>query len=171
MLKKLILKTAMYGVVMFGLSTYAGYLMTGHMPAYMAHLKSLLAEPGSPSHVQPSWSDIGRLEHTAKSASEGYEIMQGGRTVIYKWQDSQGHWQYGERAPSNNIATKIEIATSPVTSSSPGEPTDAETQTQERIDRSALINPYSPEGVKQIMDKAHEVQRAMNRHNEELGRD
>lgn len=171
MFKKLVLKAAMFAGVMFGLSTYAGYLMTGHLPPFMDRFRNFLPESRSTTG-QPSWSNIGSLEHKASGQNENYEVMQGGKTVIYKWQDANGHWQYGERAPTNGSATKIEVAKGPTTSpSSDAAPVHSKReQATAATDHPEMMNPYSPEGVKQLIDKAHAVRDLMNQHNDQLGK-
>ena len=172
MFKKLLLKTAMYAVVMLGLSAYAGYLMTGHLPAYFSRFTGLLPANQSASGVLSNWSDIGALKHKTTAQEGNYEVMQGGKTVIYKWQDAKGHWQYGERAPQKGVATKMEITTPPPANvASPIESVKTSEQRTTTSNGSELANPYSPEGVKQIMGKAHEVQRMMNERNAELGKE
>lgn len=175
MFKKLLVKGLSMAFIMVGLSTYAGYLMTGHLPAFMDRWRGYLPESRAGAAGQSNWSDIGALKHKETAPAGNYEVVQGGKTVIYKWQDANGHWQYGEHAPTAGSATKIEVATTPTTSSGPSttsSPRSSESaNSSTAIDRPELANPYSPEGVKQIMDKAHDVQRIMNQHNEQLGKE
>lgn len=166
MVKKLALKVFMYGFVFFGLSLYAGYLMTGRLPSYVTNIGSFLSGARTQTGGQPNWSDIGSLKPKEGAENGNYEVMQGGKTTIYKWQDANGRWQYGERAPSTGTATKIEIATPPP----PQAPSAQENNSQQAATshRAELPNPYSPEGVKEIMDQAHDVQRLMNQRNSQL---
>lgn len=173
MLKKLLLKAVMFGFVMFGLSTYAGYLMTGRLPPFIDKFREFLPTSASRVAGQPSWNNLDALSHKATAQPKNYEVMQSGKTLIYKWQDASGHWQYGERAPSNGAATKIEVAAGSAISSSSNSAPEHSTQepTSGTADHPEMMNPYSPEGVKQLIEKAHAVQNMMNQHNDQLGKE
>ena len=162
MLKKLIFKVIGAGFVLFGLSTYTGYLATGQLPSFVARLRSL-ASAAPDSSAAPGWSDIGALRQQSTDDKAGYQVLQGGRTTIYKWQDVQGHWQYGERAPLNQAATRMDVVTPAAAPTS--QPTAAAAPQAAKDAAPVLINPYSADGVQQIMEKAREARQLMNEHN------
>ncbi len=167
MLKKLALKVLMMSFVMFGLSTYAGYLITGRLPPFMDRLRGFLPAPDTAAAGQPSWSNIGALEHKSTAQAGNYEVVQGEKTVIYKWQDAKGHWQYGERAPSIDAkVTRQEIITAS------GKPAASAEAGREKAQSTSaangeLINPYSPEGVKELIDRAKQVRQKVEERGQE----
>jgi hypothetical protein len=166
-LKKLLLKAVMFGFVMFGLSLYAGYLVTGRLPPFIERFRGFLPESRA-AGVQPNWSNIGALKHKTTAQDGNYEVVQGGKTVIYKWQDANGHWQYGERAPATGAHVTRQEIVIPATRVPVAKAATHESATNSNAENPGLVNPYSPDGVKQIMDKAHDVQRMMNQHNDQL---
>lgn len=165
MLKKLLFKVAMFGFVIFGLSMYAGYLTTGRLPSFVDGLRKFLPKP--PAAGQPSWSGIGALEHQATARQENYEVLQSGKTVIYKWKNPNGTWNYSNTAPPPNVnAMRQEIVT-PVAKVSTSEETTREDVQPAGAKSSEPVNPYSPGGAKELIDRAREIREQV----EERGRE
>ncbi len=163
MLKKLLLKAVMFGFVMFGLSTYAGYLMTGRLPPFIDKFREFLPTSASRIAGQPSWNNLDALSHKATAQPKNYEVMQSGKTVIYKWKNPNGTWSYSGTAPPAGMnATRQEI----VMAAQP----PAETAAHEDAPAAAsgeLVNPYSPEGVKELIDRAKQVRQQVEAHSKE----
>ncbi len=153
---KFIFKIIIVILLMFGLSNYANYLMTGKTPDISFEKLSL-----------PK-IDMSKL---TGSVSEKFDSIKKEKstedTYLYKWRDAKGVIHYTSEKPSNNIANIESIKINNDTNVVPSVSSNEEESVQQQSVASELPteippNLYSPEGVKQLIDKAKNVQYQMN---------
>lgn len=138
--------------VVLGLSAYVLYLLTGRLP-------QLPAKGAAPAGGLPEMGTLTPME----TRDEGdYQVMESGETTVYKWQDEQGRWHYGSRAPAQaKQLQQMAIEPAPVTAVAPA--TTAAEQP------SAMpASPYTADGVRQLMERAEEARRMMESRNSQL---
>ncbi len=156
---KFIFKIIIVILLMFGLSNYANYLMTGKTPDIS------FEKPSLPK------IDVSKL---TDSVSEKFDSIKQEKstedTYLYKWRDAKGVIHYTSEKPSNNIANiesiKINNDTNVVPSVSSVSSNEEEPVQQQSVASELPTeippNLYSPEGVKQLIDQAKNVQNQMN---------
>ncbi len=153
---KFIFKIIIVILLMFGLSNYANYLMTGKTPDI--------------SFEKPSLPKIDMSKLTG-SVSEKFDSIKKEKstedTYLYKWRDAKGVIHYTSEKPSKNIANIESIKINNDTNVVPSVSSNEEESVQQQSVASELPteippNLYSPEGVKQLIDQAKNVQNQMN---------
>lgn len=155
MSKRTVLRSFAMLFVVVGLAAYALYLMTGRLP----QLPTKGAVPGS------SLPGMGTLAPLQKRDAGDHQVMQGGDTTVYKWQDAQGRWYYGSRAPAEaKLLQQMSIEPAPVAAAA--QPAAVTVAAEPASTLSA--NPYSADGVKQLMERAEEARRLMQQRNSQL---
>lgn len=162
MLKKLVFKLLGAAFIMFGLSTYVGYLYTGQLPPFLSGLQGVLPARGAaPAAGAANWTDIGSMQGKTETDEGGYRRVESGATTFYKWQDAQGRWHFDQRKPPETVkAAKQNVSVPAIGSVAPA---PAQEQAAAKpTDEPVLANPYSRDGVQQILDQARDVQRMMN---------
>jgi hypothetical protein len=179
LLKKLIFKLLGAAFIMFGLSTYVGYLYTGQLPPLLSGLHGVLPARGAaPAAAATNWTDIGSMQGTTETDEGGYQRVESGATTFYKWQDAQGRWHFDQRKPPETVkAAQQTVSVPAIGSVAPLSPKEALPSPQEDATKpasgpapeSTMANPYSRDGVQQILDQARDVQRMMNEHNQRTG--
>ncbi len=159
---KFIFKIIIVILLMFGLSNYANYLMTGKTPDI--------------SFEKPSLPKIDISKLTG-SVSEKFDSIKKENsnedTYLYKWRDAKGVIHYTSEKPSNNIANIESIKINNDTNVVPSVPSvsSVSSNEEESVQQQSVAselpteippNLYSPEGVKQLFDQAKNVQNQMN---------
>jgi hypothetical protein len=145
---RLLIKACITVLAVIGVSGYAGYLMTGKFPWQGLKMPTL------------STPDVKTI--LPKPAGEPPQLA-------YKWQDAQGSWHYSNEPPPEGItAQEIKLdknrnvmAATPVPVEAPEvEDKTPESGAEDKKEEQPFL--YSPEGIKQVMDKARDVQKQMN---------
>jgi hypothetical protein len=164
--KKLVFKLLGAAFIMFGLSTYVGYLYTGQLPPFLSGLQGLLPARGAaPAPGSANWTDIGSMQGRTETDEGGYQRVESGETTFYKWQDAQGRWHFDQRKPPESVKASQQNVSVPAIGSvapAPAQEQAAAKLAPESSPDSKMVNPYSRDGVQQILDQAREVQRMMN---------
>ncbi len=163
MLKKLVFKLLGAAFIVFGLSSYVGYLYTGQLPPFLSGLKGVLP---ARSAAQPAstWTDIGSLQGKTVTDEGGYQRVESGATTFYKWQDAQGRWHFDERKPPATVkAEQKQVSVPPVGTVAPI-PAEPAATAPTAAPAPVLANPYSADGVQKIMEQARSAQKALNDH-------
>ncbi len=156
---RLVLKMIMMSVIMVGLASYAGYLMTGQLPFSLDSLSGF-SKPDLSKTIDSVTPDIVTPSKLQRA---------------YKWQDADGVWHYTNTPPPEGIAAK-EMKINPNTNVIAGTkiPPEVLEEPAEEQPKSKIIgkskkdkedevkNPYSPEGIKDLMEQARGVQEMMN---------
>ena len=161
---KFIFKIIFMSVLLFGVSMYAKYLMTGQAPELN------LDNPTLPdidiSQIKDSISDkVGSVKDKITAEEETKE------TYLYKWRDDKGIIHYTSEKPptetKNLESIKIDNQTNVVPAVSDNVPdntanTEPAQQTSSLPSTNMPANVYSPEGIKQLFEQAENVQNLMN---------
>lgn len=161
MIKKLIFKAVLVAGIMLGLSSYAGYLMTGKLP--FSFLKNI---PGDlRSSAQEKLSELKTLDTVKSRPTEQGEALGTGDATIYKWRDDEGVLHYTSEPPpqgAHSTVVKLDPNVNVLSAVKPAKP-EAQPAKPEKQEPPAegLSNPYTPEGVKDIMEKAKKTQQQM----------
>lgn len=155
-------KAIMIVVVMLGLSSYAGYLMTGRLP--WSHLPRLT----KPDLKLPALPELPEL-----SASPG-----GGEVLpVYKWRNEEGVWHYTTDLPPEGVDYQI-IDLDPGANSVEGWSDMHRRAAARREADAGQTQPsrptgekdpalYSPSGVKKLFDDAREVRDRLEQRGQE----
>ena len=161
MLKKLVFKLLGAAFIVFGLSSYVGYLYTGQLPPFLSGFKGVLPARSASQPVS-TWTDIGSLQGKTVTDEGGYQRVESGATTFYKWQDAQGRWHFDERKPPASVkAEQKQVSVPPVGSVAPAPPAEPVATAPPAP---VLANPYSADGVQKIMEQARSAQKALNDH-------
>ena len=142
---------------------YAKYLMTGQTPDFNLN-KSDLAEINL-SDITDTISDkVESVKEKAIPESNKSEIS------LYKWRDEKGVIHYTSEKPTSEVkkleTIKIDNQTNVMPAVSDAERGESPSSVQTTQQSTPLIpeNLYSPEGVKQLIDQAKDVQNLVNEH-------
>ncbi len=150
--------------VVLGLGAYGVYLLSGRLP----QLPSAGRAPGA---GQPELSTLAPMRARDEG---GYQVMQGGDTTVYKWRDAAGRWHYGSRAPTDArqpVAVPIDPAPAAVAATASAVAVSAAASPAAVAQPAAsAANPYTAEGVRQLMERAEAVRHIMNERNAQLQR-
>lgn len=161
MLKKLIFKAVLVAGIMLGLSSYAGYLMTGQLP--FSFLKNLTGN--LQSTAREKLSDLKTLERPKNQKTETGEVLNTGNATVYKWRDAEGVLHYSSEPPPQGTQASTMLLDSKVNVLSAVKAPISESQPEKsaakEVVAEGLSNPYTPEGVKEIMDKTKKTQKQM----------
>lgn len=84
---------------------------------------------------------------------------------VHRWKDDRGNWHYSDEAPPAGVAYETIVA-EPVRNTIPAPPDAAAAGTAE--DASEAPSPYSPEGVKNVLEDARGVQTLLDNHTKRL---
>lgn len=151
-------------ILIFGVSLYAKYLMTGQTPELNINQKNL---PNiSVSKITNSISNkVTFVKDKVSTTNEKKEAY------FYKWRDQKGIIHYTSEKPAievevNKLETiKIDNQTNvvPAVSDNSAEVESIHQQKQQTTS-SIPDNPYSSKGIKQLMNQAKDVQNLMNEH-------
>ncbi len=153
---KFLFKIGFVILILFGLSSYANYLLTGKTPDIVIN--------------KPTLPDI-KISKLTETLSDKFSVIKEKKpveenTYLYKWRDTKGVIHYTSEKPPENTqdfeSIKINNDTNVIPAVSDKEVTH-EKSTQQQIPSTDLpTNIYSPEGIKHLFDQAKGVQNLMN---------
>ncbi len=156
MIKKIVFKVVLMVLVFMGLGSYGAYLSGVPVPIFNADnwqaLKAKVASLGD--KLQPE-----KLADSAKIAIQGEP-----EKLLYKWKDATGATFFGDMPPVDALEVTVfrnqdlnvnVIAPTPL----PEEPPEAQAAPAAPP---ALPNPYTPQGVEQILEQARDVQNKLD---------
>ncbi len=166
-IKKLVLKGCVLGVVLSGFFFYANYLSTGRLPTVpdigLDQAKSTVSGLGE---TIKSWiSGIGGFTESTADSSGDPEIP----GTIYRWQDDQGSVHYGDQPPEGALNLELISDIDPnvnLMQLPKAEPASKPASIQSRQPGSQETNPYGADGARQVLDKAREARDLMNERNQ-----
>lgn len=155
MWKKIIFKVLMMLIIFMGLGSYGAYLTGQPIPIFnsenLASIKAKFAtifDSAKPSNIAK----------TAQSVVDGEP-----EKLFFKWKGPDGQTHFGDRPAAGALNVEVirgkDLSGNTVAATQMPEPEAG--QPQASTDTS-MPNPYSPEGVKEIMDKAKNVQKLMD---------
>lgn len=160
MWKKIILKMLVMLAIFMGIGSYGAYLTGSSIPIFnqqnLAKVKSTwnktVATVSQPKKIVSSAPSV------MKNAVQGEE-----EKTLFRWKDSQGGIHFGDQ-PSADATDIQPIRSSELTvntmKSTPKPKVNNTPQTT--APSTVMPNPYSPSGVKEIMQRAQDVQTQMN---------
>ena len=160
---KFIFKVIVVIILILGISNYANYLITGKTPDISINKSSL--PKIDISKLTDSVTD--KFESVKKSVTEKSEsIKKDGpaeNSHLYKWRDADGVIHYASEKPADNTPDIESIEISNDTNVVPSVSAKAKVPVQQQSPQANLPteipeNLYSPEGVKQLMNQAKDVQ-------------
>lgn len=162
MSKRTIMRSFAMLFVVLGLAAYALYLLTGRLPQLPPRAGAGGAANGS--------ANLGTLAPMKTRDEGGYQVMQSGGTTVYKWRDADGRWHYGSRAPAQARQLQtLAIEPSPVTAAANVEPLQAAAEPSAAgFEKAVPASPYSADGIKQLLERAEDVNRLMQQRNSQL---
>lgn len=163
---KFLYKIILILVMLFGIRMYANYMMTGKTPELQVN-KPALPEV-SISKLTNSLSnkvDSVKDKFTPKAKKQ--------ETYLYKWRDEKGVIHYTSEKPAAQITNlesiKIDNQTNVVPAvSDNSSKTEPAQQQNTPVSSGMPANIYSPEGIKQLVDQAKNVQNLMNQQYEKI---
>lgn len=156
MWKKIIFKVVTMLVVFMGLGSYGAYLSGQPVPIFnsknLANIKSTLN--GMVDSVKPD-----NIAKTTKTAIKGEP-----EKLFFKWKTPDGQTHFGDKPSADALDIVVirgkDLRGNTVAATKIPEP-EPEKESQASNSGSSMPNPYSPEGVKEIMDKAKNVEKLM----------
>jgi hypothetical protein len=165
-MKKLLFKVIFkFGIIIAVLMSVPYFMMGGTLPDWAAGLFS--SEPDKPA-----------LPENLSSVVTDQEV------TYYQWVDEQGQTHYSSTPPiglaaeqkklrpDTNLLQAVKVPQEEEASDGPqifslGSSKDG--KSKKEGDEEAF-NPYSPEGVQKLMDKAQDAKKLMENHNRQLGK-
>ncbi len=166
MWKKIAFKAVVMLGIFMGLGSYGAYLTGQPVPIFnsqnFANIKSQLN--GMIDSVKPA-----NIAKTAKTAVEGEP-----EKLFFKWKTLDGQTHFGDKPSADAQGIEVirgkDLRGNTVAATKIPEP-EPEPEKEQQATNSGMANPYSPEGVKEMMDKAKNVQKLMDdrmKQNEEM---
>lgn len=159
MWKKLIFKVVVMVIIFMGLGSYGAYLTGAPIPIFNA--KNWASIKHKFNKTLDSFSMDKVKPQAAPKTPEGLPAK-----GIYKWRDASGGIHFGERPPAG--ALEVQALNSSdfdrvnvVAPTKIPEPEEVVAEQENDSSESVMPNPYSPEGVKEIMDQAKDVKKQM----------
>lgn len=155
MWKKIIFKALIMLVIFMGLGSYGAYLTGQPIPVFnsknLASIKAKFAN--AMDSVTPN-----NIAKTASSAVEGEA-----EKVFFKWKTADGQTHFGDQPSAGAVDVVVirgkDLRGNTVAATKIPEP---QPETAEAPVDTSMSNPYTPEGVKEIMQKAKDVQKLMD---------
>jgi len=167
MFTKLFFKVGMMLIIFFGLGSYASYITTGKVPFFNQATLSQL-QTSVMGKVEGAKGSIARAKQTIKPEA----TSQPTETVMFKWRDSQtGELSFGDTPPEDaveveqlgDLSGRLSVVDLP--ESRPQDrrlPSETSRQISSGAESKQLgnepINPYSPSGAKQLIEKAQGIE-------------
>jgi len=151
---KLLFKITLVVLILFGVSQYSNYLMTGkapEIPATTANLPDI-----NISKLKDSISNKFKSIKKEKTVEEIY---------LYKWRDTKGVIHYASEKPLEEIENLETIKLNSNTNVVPAISDNKEKKDaprQKPVSTELPKNVYSPEGIKHLFDQAKGIQGRMN---------
>lgn len=156
---KFLFKISLVVLILFGLGNYANYLITGKAPDISIN------KPTLPSINISKLTDSLSDKFKSNNEEEQNAVK---NTYLYKWRDAKGVIHYTSEKPSGEIENLESIKLSnktnivPAVSESEAIHENATQQLPKSTSTDFPSNIYSPEGVKDLIDQAKDVQNLMN---------
>ncbi len=152
---KFLFKLILVILILFGLSSYTNYLLTGKTPDIAIN--------------KPTLPDI-EISKLTDTLSDKFNIIEekkpAANTYLYKWRDTKGVIHYTSKKPPENIqdfeSIKLSNNTNVVPAVSDNEVIHEKQTQQQAPSENLSTNIYSPEGIKKLFDQAKDVQNLMN---------
>ena len=90
--------------------------------------------------------------------------------TVYKWRDANGQWHYGEKAPKREHRALTIDTDANVTSGNPfnGRGTDGKSPPPGEGDAARSGLPYSPSGIRKMLDDIGQIKKTVERRGEML---
>jgi len=157
---KFLFKISIVVLLLFGVSNYSNYLISGQTP-----------EINSDKSVLPD-INISNLKNTISNKfkstkKEKPTIVK--ESYLYKWRDAKGVIHYTSEKPHEDVNNLETIKLSNNTNIVPSA-LENDTETQSKSTQHAQLpstnlpaNIYSPEGIKHLFEQAKSIQNLMNR--------
>ena len=156
MWKKIAFKAFMMLAIFMGLGSYGAYLSGQPVPIFnsenFANIKaqlSAMVDSAKPANIAK----------TAKTAVEGEP-----EKLFFKWKAPDGQTHFGDKpsidAQNIEVIRGQDLRGNTVAATKIPEP-EPEKEQQATNSGSGIPNPYSPKGVKEMMDKAKNVEKLM----------
>ncbi|MDQ7074282.1 MAG: DUF4124 domain-containing protein [Gammaproteobacteria bacterium] len=156
MLTRIIFKASLSVLIILAATGYGSYLTTGQLPFGLEGLSVKKVTTPLQNQFSSLKNQVENITGSEKNSSE---------SGIYKWQDQQGEWHYGDAPPNTASATPMHInlqqnVINAVTAKKPQheeKPTET-SQAEEPSSGSA----YSPSTVKKLFNDAQGLQEKLN---------
>lgn len=147
MLKKAFFKVFMVLVLFIGLASYGSYLTTGQMPFFSIKTWNKV------KYTVANWAEALSPQNVVEQVQG--ESEQEPELVLFRWRDAEGGLHFGDAPPED--ALELEMIRS--SDLRPNTMPATEVLREEEIEEAEAepVNPYTPEGVKEIMDKAKDA--------------
>ena len=176
MLKRIFFKLLVFTVICGGVASYVASINGVNVKKVLqtASKNFRLPNINMPSLPDLPDTDIKKLLPDKLSSHSKAE-------QIYKWQDDRGVWHFSQEKPPGTEVEAITLtpnrnlvkATELAAASEPNEERTPYTKriggkTSDSSEQETLGSPYSPEGIKKLMEDARGVQELVNKRNEVL---
>jgi len=155
MLTRIIIKASFSLIIILAATGYGSYLTTGQLPFGLEGMSlSKLTAP-----LQQQASSLGKqVEKTLSGAEEN-------PSGIYKWQDEQGTWHYGDAPPNTaqstemNIDLQQNVIDAVVSRGKPAAETEEKTKPESPLPSGST---YNPSTVKKLVNDAQGLQQKLD---------
>lgn len=118
---------------------------------------------GLPDFSAPRLPDLPRVDSITDSVGGGGEV------AIYQWQDSEGNIQFTNEAPPEGVEYQIRhydpnanVIQSVKLPAEETEPKAGETEQPSTTGALETPSPYSPDGVKKMMEETRNIEKLLN---------
>jgi len=155
MLTRIIIKASFSLIIILAATGYGSYLTTGQMPFGLEGMS--LNKLTAPLQQQAS-SFSKQVEKKFSGAEEN-------PSGIYKWQDEQGTWHYGDAPPDRKQATEMNIdlkqnvIDAVVSRDKPAAETEEKTEPESPLPSGSA---YTPGTVKKLVNDAQGLQQKLD---------
>lgn len=154
---KFLLKIIFIFILIFGFSNYANYLMTGETP-------EIITKPLPDLDISVIKKSISKKLNSEKETIKVAPETES--TYLYKWRDDKGIMHYTSEKPTGEIKSLESIKLSNNTNIIPSDNNDTkqvnDKKSTQLLSTELPANLYSPEGIKQLFDKAKDIQNLMD---------
>lgn len=134
------------GAAFVGVAFFVSYLGTGKKPE--------LSVPKVPDiSIPQSWRNLPAVFSEKETVESEYKV--------YKWQDEDGVWHFDE-VPAGEYAEELMIEPVNTIDYSEGLPVVVETQDRSSQGSGQTPNPYSADGIQDLLKKAQDVQKVLD---------
>jgi len=164
MLTRIIIKASFSLIIILAATGYGSYLTTGQMPFGLEGMN--LSKLTAPLQQQAS-----SLSKQVEKRFSGTEENPSG---IYKWQDDQGTWHYGDAPPNTAQSTEMKIdlqqnvVDAVVSRDKPAAETEEKTKPESPLPSGSAYNPSTvkklvndTQGLQQKLDQRFNQQRKL----------
>jgi len=155
MLTRIIIKTSFSMIILLGAIGYGSYLTTGQLPFGLEGLQQ-------------------KASSLSKQVEKSFSGAEENPSGIYKWQDEQGTWHYGDAPPDHKQATEMNIdlkqnvIDAVVSRDKPAAKAEEKTSSESPLPSDSAYNPSTvkklvsdAQGLQQKLDQRFEQQREL----------